>query len=806
MHQHPIDELFLNLIASSPNIITLSAKEMEASMLLSDVEIPTELPILPLRGNVLFPGVILPINAGRKQSIKMLNNASKKDSYIGVVAQKNDSENPQREDLYDYGCVAKVMKVIEMPDGNSLGILQGFQRIRLLEIIDDDPCLMGTVQTLVEEDTSDFKGTVVRSKIALLRKKNAAILKANDIPIEAAQTLKGIQSNKILINFIASHSSLEVNDKQSLLDISSYSQRLDALLDALESILETVRIKEELQKKTRREMDRQQREYFLNQQMHVIQEELGGNPTDQEIQALEDRANGKKWSKDTRDFFDKEIAKLRRTPPSMPDYVVQSNYLSLMLDLQWNEYTTDNLNTEHARKVLDHDHFGMEKVKERILEHIAVLKLKGEMKSPILCLVGPPGTGKTSLGKSIATALGRKYVRIALGGLHDESEIRGHRKTYVGAMPGRIIQNIKKAQSANPVFILDEIDKIQTNTINGDPTSALLEVLDPEQNNAFHDNYLDLDFDLSKVMFIATANNLTTIQPALLDRMEIIDLSGYVMEEKIEIASRHLVPGQLADMGFSRNSIKFPKAVLANIINDYTRESGVRQLEKAIAKIIRCQAVKVAANHEIETPIKANMLKEYLGLPVRQSEHRGKESRVGVVTGLAWTSVGGEILFIESSISKGKGTLTMTGNLGDVMKESATLAFEYLKANAEAFSVDTELIENSNLHIHVPEGAVPKDGPSAGITMFVAMVSAFTRRKVKSSIAMTGEITLRGSVTPVGGIKEKMLAAKRADITDIILSEENRRDIEDINETYLKGLSFHYISEMTQALPLALES
>ena len=539
--------------------------------------------------------------------------------------------------------------------------------------------------------------------------------------------------------------------------------------------------------------------------MRVIQDELGGSPSDQDVEELHERARKKKWNKEVAATFEKELTRLQRYMPQSPDYSVQYNYLDLMLDLPWNEYSKDDLRTDHARKVLDRDHYGIEKVKERILEHIAVLSLKKNMKSPIICLVGPPGTGKTSLGKSIAEAMGRKYARVALGGLHDEAEVRGHRRTYVGAMPGRILQGIKKAGTANPVFILDEIDKVQTNTFNGDPTSALLEVLDPEQNNAFHDNYLDLDFDLSKVMFIATANSLSTIQPALLDRMEVIELSGYILEEKLEIASRHLIPRQLNENGFRKGALKFSPEVLTTIIGRYTRESGVRQLEKVIAKIVRRRAVDVASGKELSRTIESGELKDMLGLPIHTSEMRGKEPKVGVVTGLAWTSVGGEILFVEASISKGKGALSMTGNLGDVMKESATLAFEYLKANASEFGVESDIIENSNIHIHVPEGATPKDGPSAGITIFVAMLSAFTQRKVKSTYAMTGEITLRGAVTPVGGIKEKILAAKRAEITDIVLSEENRRDIEDINAEYLKGLSFHYVKEMREAVPLMFE-
>ena len=802
--QHPIDELFSDIKRAHTEVIPVISTEDEEFLLNDSAVLPEELPILPMFDNVLFPGIVLPITATRAKSKKLLKIAEKKGLIIGVVLQKNDTTHPTRPDLHDVGCAARIIKVIELPNGDFIGLLQGMNRFSLGNILEEEPFLRGTITPILPESEEGFKGTTLRSKMAALRKKHTMVTKAEQLPNEIVASLKNISSPKLLLNFISCHSHFTPNQKIELLCCGSYLERYEKVMAFMDILLDSLKLKDEIRMKTHREMDRQQREYFLNQQMRVIQDELGGNPADQEIQEMMDRAANMKWNDATRTAFEKELNKLRRTPNTMPDYVVQANYLNLMLDLPWNEYTTDNLNTSHARKVLDKDHYGLEKVKERILEHIAVLNLKGDMKSPILCLVGPPGTGKTSLGKSIASALGRNYVRVALGGLHDESEIRGHRKTYVGAMPGRIIQNIKKVKSANPVFILDEIDKIQTNSLNGDPTSALLEVLDPEQNSAFHDNYLDLDFDLSKVMFIATANSLNTIQPALLDRMEIIDLSGYILEEKLEIASRHLVPKQLNEMGFAKGSIKFSKSVLTNIINDYTRESGVRQLDKTIAKILRRKAVKVAAGEEIEKSIKATELKELLGLPIHQSEKRNAEPMVGVVTGLAWTSVGGEILFIEACTSPGKGTLSMTGNLGDVMKESATLAFEYIKSNAASFGIEQSTIESTNIHIHVPEGAVPKDGPSAGITMFTAMISALTQKKVKSTLAMTGEITLRGLVTPVGGIKEKILAAKRANLTDIILSEENRRDIEDINTEYLKGLQFHYIHEMKDVLPLAI--
>jgi ATP-dependent Lon protease len=685
-----------------------------------------------------------------------------------------------------------------------MGVVQGVKRFALEAITGVEPYYNGII-SLREENMIGRGSRQYKSELSEIRKLYTTLLRQKDQNQETAASIKGIGSDRILINYIASHLEIDVQTKQSLLEIDNYEARMMMLIDILNDLMSYIDVREEVSEKAKSIMDRQQREYYLNQQMRVIQDELGGSPSDQDVEELRARGSKKKWNKEVAETFEKELTRLQRYQPQSPDYSVQYNYLDLMLELPWNEYSKDDLRTDHARKVLDKDHYGIEKVKERILEHIAVLSLKKNMKSPILCLVGPPGTGKTSLGKSIASAMGRKYVRVALGGLHDEAEVRGHRRTYVGAMPGRILQGIKKAGTANPVFILDEIDKVQTNTFNGDPTSALLEVLDPEQNNAFHDNYLDLDFDLSNVMFIATANSLSTIQPALLDRMEVIELSGYILEEKLEIASRHLIPRQLSENGFRKGALKFSDEVLTTLISEYTRESGVRQLEKVIAKIVRRRAVDVASGKEYSKNIEKEELKGMLGLPIHTSEHRGKESKVGVVTGLAWTSVGGEILFVEASTSKGKGTLSMTGNLGDVMKESATLAFEYLKANAGEFGVENEIIENSNIHIHVPEGATPKDGPSAGITIFVAMLSAFTHRKVKATFAMTGEITLRGAVTPVGGIKEKILAAKRAEITDIVLSAENRRDIEDINADYLKGLKFHYIEEMKEALPLMFD-
>ncbi len=790
-------------IVKNADFIPLISKE-EEEFLLTDDSIPTELPILPMRDNVLFPGVILPVAASRKRSVKLLKEASRRGLRIGVIAQRNDSEEPEMADLYPMGTVARVLKVFDLPNGATMGVVQGVKRFSLESITSKEPYYNGII-TLHEESAAGRGTKQYKSGISELRKLYGTLLRQREGSSEAANNIKGIGSDRILINYIASHLEIDVETKQGLLETDNYQLRMNGIIDIMHDLMSYIDVRDEVTEKARSIMDRQQREYYLNQQMRVIQDELGGTPSDHDVEELRARSKKKKWSKEIAAAFEKELAKLQRQQPQSPDYTVQYNYLDLMLELPWNEYSKDDLRTDHARKILDRDHYGIEKVKERIIEYLAVLSLKKDMRSPIICLVGPPGTGKTSLGKSIASAMGRKYVRVALGGLHDEAEIRGHRRTYVSALPGRILQGIKKAATANPVFILDEIDKVQTSTHNGDPTAALLEVLDPEQNNAFHDNYLDLDFDLSKVMFIATANSLASIQPALLDRMEIIELSGYVIEEKIEIAKRHLIPRQLKENGFDRGGLKFSPEVLRTIIDNYTRESGVRQLEKTIAKVIRRRAVDVASGNECPRSIAAEELKGMLGLPIHTGERRGKESKVGVVTGLAWTSVGGEILFVEASTSNGKGTLSMTGNLGDVMKESATLAFEYLKANTQEFGLDSSTIENSNIHIHVPEGATPKDGPSAGITIFIAMLSAFTHRKVKATYAMTGEITLRGAITPVGGIKEKILAAKRAEITDIVLSEENRRDIEDINAEYLKGLTFHYINEMKEAVPLIME-
>ena len=796
----------LDSLSARAEIIPLVSKDDESFLLYED-SIPDDMPLLPLHGNVLFPGVVMPISVGRKSSLNLLRTAEKRSMRIIVVAQRNDNEEPTADDMFNIGVIARVLRVIDLPQDTHLAVLQGTMKCTMDYITATEPYFRAHA-TLIDENQKIERPRQFHSNVVAIRKSYAELQQKKNNGVgfsskEIINSLGNIGSERILVNFIASHLDISVIDKQMLLEAFGYENRVDMLKECLESEHEYFRIQGDIQDKTRQELDRQQREYFLNQQMRVIQDELGGSSSEQEVDRLRERAAKKHWAPEVQEAFDHSLAKLRRTPPQTADYTVELNYIELLLDLPWEEYSKDDLRIEHARKILDRDHYGMEKVKERIIEYLAVLKLKGNMKSPILCLVGPPGTGKTSLGKSIAEAMKRKYVRMALGGLHDEAEIRGHRKTYVGAMPGRIIQNIKKTGVSNPVFVLDEIDKVQSMSHNGDPTSALLEVLDPEQNKAFHDNYLELDYDLSQVLFIATANTLSTIQPALLDRLEVIDLSGYVLEEKIQIAQRHLIPRQLADHGFDKKAIKFSDKVLTTIINDYTRESGVRQLEKTLAKIVRRRAVQLSSGQDVDKNVKESELKEILGLPIHNSERRGKEPKVGVVTGLAWTQVGGEILFIESSISKGKGTLSMTGNLGDVMKESATLAFEYLKANAEKIGIDPEKIENSNIHIHVPEGATPKDGPSAGITMYVAMVSAFTQRAVIPTVAMTGEITLRGAVTPVGGIKEKILAAKRAEITDIILCEDNRRDIEDIPSEYLKGLTFHYITDMAEALPIA---
>ncbi len=763
------------------------------------------IPILPLRNMVLFPGVALPVIIGRPKSMRLIKEAVHKKSLIGVVCQKEmDTEDPVLEDLYTTGVIADIVRVLEMPDGSTTVILQGKKRFELNELTETDPYLSGKI-TVLEDTKPDKTDREFEALISTIKDLTIKMLGAvAEPPRDLIFSIKNNKNVLYVVNFSCSNIPSGSAEKQQLLLIGDLKERAYRLLFILNREYQLVELKASIQMKTHEDINQQQKEYFLQQQIKTIQEELGGNINELEIKELREKASRKKWPAEVAQVFEKELRKLERLHPQSPDYSVQTQYVQNIVNLPWNEYSKDNFNLSHAQKVLDRDHYGLEKVKERIIEHLAVLKLKGDMKSPIICLYGPPGVGKTSLGRSIAEALRRKYVRVSLGGLHDEAEIRGHRRTYIGAMCGRIIQNIQKAGTSNPVFILDEIDKI-TNDFKGDPASALLEVLDPEQNNAFHDNYLDIDYDLSKVMFIATANNLNTISQPLLDRMELIEVSGYIMEEKVEIAAKHLVPKQMDVHGLKKGSVKFPKKTLQVIVEAYTRESGVRELDKKIAKIMRKLARKVASDEPIPTSIKPEDLYEYLGaVEYSRDKYQGNDY-AGVVTGLAWTAVGGEILFVESSLSKGKGSkLTLTGNLGDVMKESAMLALEYIHAHAAQFNINEELFENWNVHVHVPEGAIPKDGPSAGITMVTSLVSAFTQRKVIKNLAMTGEITLRGKVLPVGGIKEKILAAKRAGIKELILCKENEKDINEIKPEYLKGLVFHYVSDIQQVVDLAL--
>lgn len=763
------------------------------------------IPILPLRNMVLFPGVALPVIIGRPKSMRLIKEAVHKKSLIGVVCQKEmDTEDPVLEDLYTTGVIADIVRVLEMPDGSTTVILQGKKRFELNELTETDPYLSGKI-TVLEDTKPDKTDREFEALISTIKDLTIKMLGAvAEPPRDLIFSIKNNKNVLYVVNFSCSNIPSGSAEKQQLLLIGDLKERAYRLLFILNREYQLVELKASIQMKTHEDINQQQKEYFLQQQIKTIQEELGGNINELEIKELREKASRKKWPAEVAQVFEKELRKLERLHPQSPDYSVQTQYVQNIVNLPWNEYSKDNFNLSHAQKVLDRDHYGLEKVKERIIEHLAVLKLKGDMKSPIICLYGPPGVGKTSLGRSIAEALRRKYVRVSLGGLHDEAEIRGHRRTYIGAMCGRIIQNIQKAGTSNPVFILDEIDKI-TNDFKGDPASALLEVLDPEQNNAFHDNYLDIDYDLSKVMFIATANNLNTISQPLLDRMELIEVSGYIMEEKVEIAAKHLVPKQMDVHGLKKGSVKFPRKTLQVIVEAYTRESGVRELDKKIAKIMRKLARKVASDEPIPTSIKPEDLYEYLGaVEYSRDKYQGNDY-AGVVTGLAWTAVGGEILFVESSLSKGKGSkLTLTGNLGDVMKESAMLALEYIHAHAAQFNINEELFENWNVHVHVPEGAIPKDGPSAGITMVTSLVSAFTQRKVKKNLAMTGEITLRGKVLPVGGIKEKILAAKRAGIKELILCKENEKDINEIKPEYLKGLVFHYVSDIQQVVDLAL--
>ena len=764
-----------------------------------------ELPILPLRNLVLFPGVAMPIIIGREKSMNLIKDCMKRKALVGVVCQRDvEIEEPVRADLYDTGVVAEIIRVLDMPDGSTTVILQGKKRLALHELTQEDPYLRGTITLLDDKmpkvQDKEFKALIAANKDLMLK----MLMTAAEPQREIVFSLKNNRNAMYVVNFGCANLVPDNGERQMLLEIDELKSRAYKLLSFLNRENQLLELKANIQMKTQEDLDKQQKEYFLQQQIKTIQEELGGNTSDHDVQELKEKAKKKKWPDFVAETFDKELHKLQRLHPQSPDYSVQMQYVETIVNLPWETYSADNFNLAHARRVLDRDHYGLEKVKERIIEHLAVLKLKQDMKSPILCLYGPPGVGKTSLGKSIAEALGRKYVRMSLGGLHDEAEIRGHRRTYIGAMCGRVIQNLQKAGTSNPVFVLDEIDKVSSE-FKGDPASALLEVLDPEQNSTFHDNYLDIDYDLSHVMFIATANNLNTISQPLLDRMELIEVSGYIQEEKVEIAAKHLIPKEAEAHGLDKKEVKFPKKTIQAIIESYTRESGVRELDKKIAKVMRKLAYKKASDDSCPAQIKPENLYEYLGaIEYTRDKYQGNEY-AGVVTGLAWTAVGGEILFVETSLSKGKGSkLTLTGNLGDVMKESAMLALEYIHAHAAQFQIPEEMFETWNVHIHVPEGAIPKDGPSAGITMVTSLVSAFTQRKVRKNLAMTGEITLRGKVLPVGGIREKILAAKRAGIDNIILCTENRKDIEEIKPEYLKGMTFHYVSDIQEVIHLAL--
>ncbi len=796
-----LDNLSLqHLMDGEAELIPLMSEEDEKKM--NKEELPKVLPILPLRNTVLFPGVVIPITAGRDSSIALIKDANKGDKTIGVVSQKNEEvEDPTVNDIHKIGTVAKILKLLKMPDGNTMVVIQGQKRFEVDEFVQDKPYIKATTKVFDEvryEGDTEFKAIINE-----IRELSIKIIDENpNIPSEASGAIKNIKSDTFLIDFVSSNMHLEVAQKQELLNIKDQKERALATLKKMNSELQRLELRNDIQSKVREDMDQQQREYFLHQQMKTIQEELGGVSYDEEIAEMKAKAKKKKWNKEVSEIFDKELGRLQRMNPQVAEYSVQRNYLDLFLELPWDEYTTDVFDLKKAIKILDRDHFGLEKVKQRIIEYLAVLKLKNDMKSPILCLYGPPGTGKTSLGKSIAEAVGRKYVRLSLGGLRDEAEIRGHRKTYIGAMPGRIIQSIKKAKISNPVMVLDEIDKL-SKAHNGDPSSAMLEVLDPEQNSTFHDNFLDVDYDLSKVLFIATANSLSTIPWALRDRMEIINVHGYTVEEKIEIAKRHLLPKQIEAHGITKKDVKLSSKVLEKIIVGYTRESGVRGLDKMLAKVTRYIAKCIVMEEKFNPEIKSEDLHDILGIARMERDKYENNETAGVVTGLAWTQVGGDILFIESVLSKGKG-LTLTGNMGKVMKESATIAMEYIQANYEQFGIKQKTLETHKIHIHIPEGATPKDGPSAGIAMLTSFVSSFTQRKVKSKLAMTGEITLRGKVLPVGGLKEKILAAKRANIKEIILCADNKKDIDEINQKYIKGLKFHYVTEMTEVIKIAL--
>ena len=799
-----LDEMLLDALDSNSEFIPVLT--IEDDRLGQDEGVPEELPILPLRNSVLFPGVVIPITVGRDKSVRLVKEYYRKRKAIGVVAQRDsDVEEPTFEDLYKIGTVAQIIKTLQMPDGNLTVIIQGKRRFELDQMTQSEPFIKATVLPYLVSDevpkTRKFNALVQSVKELAIQ----IIAKSQRLPEEASFAIKNIDSPIFLMNFVASNVEMDLPTKQMLLESTDINQMATDLLGVLTTEQQMLELKQQIQSKVRVDIDKQQREYFLNQQLRTIQEELGGTPNEQDVKELMEKAKNKKWSEEVATVFDRELKKLERTNPQAAEYGIQLNYLQYLVDLPWNEYTKDNFDLKRAQRILDADHYGLEKVKDRIVEHLAVLRLRKDMKSPILCLVGPPGVGKTSLGKSIARALNRKYVRMSLGGVRDESELRGHRKTYIGAMPGRIIQNLRKVKSGNPVFVLDEIDKVSGNNISGDPQAALLEILDPEQNNAFYDNFIELDYDLSKVLFIATANNLATIHPALRDRMEIIDLSGYLREEKYEIAKRHLIPKQMTEHGLDAKQISLSKDIVMHIIDDYTREAGVRNLERRIGDLMRYRAKQVVAGDSYVKRITSEDLREVLGVPMHHDEDEVKHTMPGVATGLAWTQVGGEILSIEVSLSRGGGHLSLTGNLGEVMKESATIAYEFIKAHASLLNINPDVFDAWNVHVHIPEGATPKDGPSAGITMLTALTSAFTQRKVKSQLAMTGEITLRGRGLPVGGVKEKILAAKRNGVTDLILSVDNEHDIKDIKEDYVEGLKFHYVENMMEVLDLALE-
>ena len=797
-----LDSLSLQDFDENSELIPLMTPEDEEEI--NKESLPTTLPILPLRNTVLFPGVVIPITAGRDKSIKLINDANKGSKVIGVVSQKDEVvEDPSAKDINETGTVARILRVLKMPDGNVTVIIQGKKRFKVAEIITDEPYLNATVREVPEarpaKKNKEFSAIIDSIKDLALQ----IIKDSPNIPSEASFAIKNIESDSFLVNFVSSNMNLSVAEKQELLEINDLKDRALATLKYLNVELQKLALKNDIQSKVQSDMNQQQREYFLHQQIKTIQEELGGVSHDEEVDEMKVKAKDKLWSEEVGKHFDKELSKLQRMNPQVAEYSIQRNYLDLFLELPWNEFSNDKFDLKRAKKILDRDHYGLDDVKKRIIEYLAVLKLRNDMKSPILCLYGPPGVGKTSLGKSVAEALGREYVRMSLGGLRDEAEIRGHRKTYIGAMPGRILQSLRKAGTSNPVFVLDEIDKL-SNSHQGDPSSAMLEVLDPEQNSEFHDNFLELGYDLSKVMFIATANSLSTIQPALLDRMEIINVTGYTIEEKVEIAKRHLLPKQLSEHGLTTKDLKIAKPQLEKIVEGYTRESGVRGLEKQIAKMVRYAAKNIAMEDKYDVKVSNQDVLEVLGSPRLERDKYENNDVAGVVTGLAWTRVGGDILFIESILSNGKGALNITGNLGKVMKESATIAMEFIKANASNYDINPEVFDKYNVHIHVPEGATPKDGPSAGVTMLTSLVSLFTQKKVKKSLAMTGEITLRGKVLPVGGIKEKILAAKRARIKEILLSEDNRKDIEEIKAEYLKGLTFHYVRDMNEVINIAL--